>query len=129
MVAELAGAHAEATEGAMRRTEIATAPSSAVRALRCIDGSPSLVVPQAGGPYPKLGRDSPGKARLYCAARAAVAQLARASACHAEGRGFESHQPLCLDPEPVRQDASPDSVFPPGPVSLGRCDGSPRWSW
>ena len=25
---------------------------------------------------------------------AAVAQLARASACHAEGRGFESHQPL-----------------------------------
>jgi hypothetical protein len=26
--------------------------------------------------------------------RAAVAQLARASACHAEGRGFESHQPL-----------------------------------
>ena len=26
--------------------------------------------------------------------RAAVAQLARASACHAEGRGFESLQPL-----------------------------------
>ena len=35
---------------------------------------------------------------LGCKARigsdAAVAQLARASACHAEGRGFESHQPL-----------------------------------
>ena len=31
---------------------------------------------------------------LSCAPRAAVAQLARASACHAEGRGFESHQPL-----------------------------------
>ncbi len=28
---------------------------------------------------------------------AAVAQLARASACHAEGRGFESHQPLPRD--------------------------------
>ena len=28
---------------------------------------------------------------------AAVAQLARASACHAEGRGFESHQPLSSD--------------------------------
>src|SRR5215203_5481349 len=28
------------------------------------------------------------------AVRAAVAQLARASACHAEGRGFESLQPL-----------------------------------
>src|ERR671923_1515951 len=27
-------------------------------------------------------------------ARADVAQLARASACHAEGRGFESHHPL-----------------------------------
>lgn len=36
-------------------------------------------------------RAEPG---LYCADRAAVAQLARASACHAEGRGFESLQPL-----------------------------------
>jgi hypothetical protein len=32
--------------------------------------------------------------RLYSATSAAVAQLARASACHAEGRGFESLQPL-----------------------------------
>ena len=31
---------------------------------------------------------------LYSPPRAAVAQLARASACHAEGRGFESLQPL-----------------------------------
>src|SRR5947199_4628515 len=31
---------------------------------------------------------------LYSAAAADVAQLARASACHAEGRGFESHHPL-----------------------------------
>ncbi len=30
----------------------------------------------------------------YNRARADVAQLARASACHAEGRGFESHHPL-----------------------------------
>ena len=35
---------------------------------------------------------------LSCAPRAAVAQLARASACHAEGRGFESHQPLSEKP-------------------------------
>src|SRR3954447_10743844 len=35
---------------------------------------------------------SRGEARIRH--RAAVAQLARASACHAEGRGFESHQPL-----------------------------------
>ena len=33
-----------------------------------------------------------------CAARADVAQLARASACHAEGRGFESHHPLLESP-------------------------------
>ena len=33
-------------------------------------------------------------ARAILGARAAVAQLARASACHAEGRGFESLQPL-----------------------------------
>src|SRR6187399_3471034 len=32
--------------------------------------------------------------QLYSPPDAAVAQLARASACHAEGRGFESHQPL-----------------------------------
>src|SRR3954451_13073712 len=30
--------------------------------------------------------------------RADVAQLARASACHAEGRGFESHHPLSENP-------------------------------
>src|SRR5207253_1970502 len=30
----------------------------------------------------------------YTGAHADVAQLARASACHAEGRGFESHHPL-----------------------------------
>ena len=36
--------------------------------------------------------------RLDSAPCAAVAQLARASACHAEGRGFESHQPLFSGP-------------------------------
>ena len=35
---------------------------------------------------------------LYCAAHADVAQLARASACHAEGRGFESLHPLHRKP-------------------------------
>src|SRR5690348_14929474 len=33
---------------------------------------------------------------------AAVAQLARASACHAEGRGFESLQPLPVEAPPWR---------------------------
>src|SRR4051794_11023813 len=35
---------------------------------------------------------------LYSAPRADVAQLARASACHAEGRGFESLHPLQKSP-------------------------------
>src|SRR3954453_11246421 len=35
---------------------------------------------------------------LYSAPRADVAQLARASACHAEGRGFESLHPLLKRP-------------------------------
>ena len=39
-----------------------------------------------------LGRRT--SARLYWPRYADVAQLARASACHAEGRGFESHHPL-----------------------------------
>ena len=40
----------------------------------------------------------PGFAGLYSGAHADVAQLARASACHAEGRGFESHHPLSGNP-------------------------------
>jgi hypothetical protein len=45
----------------------------------------------------------PGRRRKWhCQSRittyAAVAQLARASACHAEGRGFESLQPLVRKP-------------------------------
>lgn len=44
---------------------------------------------------------------LYWAAHADVAQLARASACHAEGRGFESHHPLS---QKVR--LGPGSLFP-----------------
>src|SRR5215217_5012106 len=40
------------------------------------------------------------------AVRAAVAQLARASACHAEGRGFESLQPLRSNPLVERVRAS-----------------------
>ena len=50
---------------------------------------------------PELLRAGRRLARLECAARAAVAQLARASACHAEGREFESLQPLRTKPPPV----------------------------
>src|SRR5437763_14256678 len=39
---------------------------------------------------------------FYTGARAAVAQLARASACHVEGRGFESLQPLGRKPRIAR---------------------------
>src|SRR5436853_1349205 len=44
-----------------------------------------------------LGSGKPGR-RAILAALADVAQLARASACHAEGRGFESHHPLSGKP-------------------------------
>src|SRR3954453_8321586 len=40
----------------------------------------------------------PRAACLYWPSLAAAAQLARASACHAEGRGFESLQPLAEAP-------------------------------
>src|SRR5215204_5268703 len=94
MVAWSAGAHAEATDGATRRTKAATALSSAVRALRCIPDPLLWWLPQSGRPYLKVSMGSSSSPRLYFSPRAAVAQLARASACHAEGRGFESHQPL-----------------------------------
>ena len=59
-------------------------------------------VPAAGGQEAgRLRLDAPltGPAWLYSGHRdAAVAQLARASACHAEGRGFESLQPLLEKP-------------------------------
>src|SRR3954452_9599430 len=105
MVAELAGAHAEAADGAMARTEMAATARTAVRAFRCID-APRFVVTPSAGTIPKTGEREPRSAargpRLYFPRRAAVAQLARASACHAEGRGFESHQPLARSPLPER---------------------------
>ena len=44
------------------------------------------------------GRRSRRLTVAILAAHADVAQLARASACHAEGRGFESHHPLRRNP-------------------------------
>ncbi len=49
--------------------------------------------PSAGRPAGRA-RSTPRAGRGYTRPSAAVAQLARASACHAEGRGFESLQPL-----------------------------------
>ena len=43
-------------------------------------------------------RKGAAETRLYSDGYADVAQLARASACHAEGRGFESHHPLLRKP-------------------------------
>src|SRR5439155_12739159 len=60
-------------------------------------GRPRLA---AGALRGRLRAPGPG---LYWTADADVAQLARASACHAEGRGFESHHPL----------RSPSEVAPP----------------
>ena len=51
------------------------------------------------------------------AAHADVAQLARASACHAEGRGFESHHPLPLNKPFRRRGASePQRAAEAGPA-------------
>ena len=63
---------------------------------------PAVTLVTAGRPAPSSGtteraaRPSSGPPEHGYTHRpsAAVAQLARASACHAEGRGFESHQPL-----------------------------------
>ena len=49
---------------------------------------------RGAGPASTSPNGDPGGPGLYSAARADVAQLARASACHAEGRGFESLHPL-----------------------------------
>ena len=58
--------------------------------------SPGSSWPRAAGSTrtPQSRRAGGTGAGAILAVRAAVAQLARASACHAEGRGFESHQPL-----------------------------------
>ena len=57
-----------------------------------------ISAPPIGGLTCKQGSRKSG---LYWAALADVAQLARASACHAEGRGFESHHPLDLEERPA----------------------------
>src|SRR3954463_3467316 len=111
--AELAGAHADATDGAMARIEIAAAASAATKVFRCI-AAPCLVVTPGRWPCPKLGWGTPVGPGLYCGPRAAVAQLARASAWHAEGRGFESHQPLASTHSPRGHEAS-RGVFSSGP--------------
>src|SRR4051812_5415723 len=58
------------------------------------------------------------------AGRAAVAQLARASACHAEGRGFESHQPLASTLTP-RWHGSPAGRISLSNSSLGLLPPAP----
>ena len=64
------------------------------RLPRCSASSPACWCRRRGRPRRRRMQDSRRKARIT--PRAAVAQLARASACHAEGRGFESLQPLFL---------------------------------
>src|SRR3954451_14503013 len=75
---------------------------------------------------------------------AAVAPLARASACHAEGRGFESHHPLLekaphergffvvtrpAEIGPARDgEACPPSPMPPSNTWPGAAPGSQRHS-
>jgi hypothetical protein len=53
-----------------------------------------LISALCGGSRPAGRRRATAPAGAILPSLAAVAQLARASACHAEGRGFESLQPL-----------------------------------
>src|SRR5437870_4429187 len=52
-------------------------------------------MPTARSTWPWIGRRA-GRRGYTGRSPAAVAQLARASACHAEGRGFEPLQPLLM---------------------------------
>ena len=76
MVAELAGAQAEAADGAMAKTEIAATAMAAVRAFRCI-GAPRFVVTPVAGPYPKLGEGDPACRVSGGSGRAYTSRLAR----------------------------------------------------
>ena len=68
------------------------------RGARGLDRARRLLA-GARGLAARRGRLPSGlKSRRYNPAHADVAQLARASACHAEGRGFESHHPLYESP-------------------------------
>ena len=58
---------------------------------RCVTTPPRR---RSGSSVASAHARKPSGPGLYWALPADVAQLARASACHAEGRGFESHHPL-----------------------------------
>ena len=68
----------------------------------------------------RLARNPAARAAARIPPSAAVAQLARASACHAEGRGFESLQPLRFESPALGQVGLPGgkSNHPPHIASL-----------
>ena len=92
-----------------RGDHVALAEASLVREVRVLDARELFLgqVGRVGRPHEQhdrvpvelhaenlAERGKPAESAAILAARADVAQLARASACHAEGRGFESHHPL-----------------------------------
>src|SRR5258707_9873279 len=72
--------------------------------------------------------DAPADRGLQSLARADVAQLARASPCHGEGRGFESHHPLI---EGLGNGAFFDGYEPAVAFSVRwtRIETNPSMSW
>src|SRR5215207_3657721 len=62
----------------------------------------------------------------YTGRRADVAQLARASACHAEGRGFESHHPLLVASRLLRGVFLVAAALIAGACSTGARDAAPQ---
>ncbi len=113
------------TDGIVERTETSTAGCATSRSPldACRPVAPSSCASTSSASSPRVRgiattwRSSPSHAagdlrlrapparrggRAILGARAAVAQLARASACHAEGREFESLQPLATRNPPNR---------------------------
>src|SRR4051812_32636951 len=107
----------------MARIAVAATEAAAIKSFRCIE-APRFVVTQREDHTQNWGKRSRLGARLSFCARAAVAQLARASACHAEGRGFESHQPLASTHSPRGKDAARGVFSFQGhpPASLSMCE-------
>ena len=92
----------ENDDGLIERFTVMIRPLSGLQAVAAHDGR------RASGDL------TGARPRLYWRPFADVAQLARASACHAEGRGFESHHPLSLSKPKDRSFLSGRLSFHPG---------------
>ena len=104
MVKQMRGEYKVKNE-ALRELSLRASRLAARARLGHLHGGPARAQ-QARRPARERGARRRQASRLTAAilaTHADVAQLARASACHAEGRGFESHHPLRERPAPRRR--------------------------